>query len=152
MLTKNKVYAYITRGNNLLVFRHVDFPEAGIQVPGGTMEDGEDPLEAVLREAYEETGLDKLQVASYLGSDEWILAGEKGEKERIQRHFYHLNCHPNAPDRWLHEELNPSDGSPAPITFEFYWLPVESAAHLLPPYFQTQLENLVAILRGTVEH
>ncbi len=40
---RHKVYAYITHGHRLLVFSHRDFPEAGIQVPGGTMEEGEDP-------------------------------------------------------------------------------------------------------------
>ena len=48
---KQKVYAYITHANRLLVFRHVDEPDAGIQVPGGTMEEGEAPDEAVMREA-----------------------------------------------------------------------------------------------------
>ena len=41
-----KVYAYITRAEQLLVFSHVDFPEAGIQVPGGTLEPG-DQLESL---------------------------------------------------------------------------------------------------------
>jgi hypothetical protein len=26
------------------------------------------------------------------------------------------------PERWLHYELTPSDGSPGPIEFEFYWV------------------------------
>lgn len=55
---KDKVLAYITHGNRLLVFRHPHAPEAGIQVPAGTVEEGEDPGTAVLREAAEETGLD----------------------------------------------------------------------------------------------
>lgn len=36
-----KVYAYIKRAEQLLVFSHMDFPEAGIQVPGETLEPGE---------------------------------------------------------------------------------------------------------------
>ena len=36
-----KAFAYITRDDELLVFRHVDSPEAGIQVPAGTIEPGE---------------------------------------------------------------------------------------------------------------
>lgn len=35
-----KVYAYITHEERLLVFKHVDFPEVGIQVPGGTLDAG----------------------------------------------------------------------------------------------------------------
>jgi 8-oxo-dGTP pyrophosphatase MutT (NUDIX family) len=63
---RHKVYAYITRGDQLLVFRHIDFPGAGIQTPGGTIEEGEEPEDAVLREAVEETGLVKLRLVSHL--------------------------------------------------------------------------------------
>ena len=53
-----KVIAYITNGRRLLVFRDTDFPEAGIQVPAGTVDAGEAPQTAVMREAQEETGLE----------------------------------------------------------------------------------------------
>ncbi|HLE30393.1 MAG TPA: NUDIX domain-containing protein, partial [Anaerolineales bacterium] len=58
---KHKVLAYITRRRNgrtqLLVFTHRDFPEAGVQVPAGTVEPDE-PVEAALfREVHEESGL-----------------------------------------------------------------------------------------------
>ncbi len=50
MLYMKKVYAYITREKEgvmqLLVFKHRDIHEAGIQVPGGTVDEGE-TLEAV---------------------------------------------------------------------------------------------------------
>ena len=40
---KRKVLAYITKGQEpnleLLVFEHKDFPEAGLQVPAGTIEE-----------------------------------------------------------------------------------------------------------------
>ena len=55
------MYAYITRAEQLLVFKQVDFPEAGIQIPGGTIESGELPEDPVLREAFEETGLKRLE-------------------------------------------------------------------------------------------
>lgn len=56
----NKVYAYITHANKLLVFKHVGFPEAGIQVPGGTLDADETPEGADLREAVEGPGLQGL--------------------------------------------------------------------------------------------
>jgi ADP-ribose pyrophosphatase YjhB (NUDIX family) len=56
----NKVFAYIIRADHLLVFKHVDFPEAGIQIPGGTIESDELPEDDVLRESVEETGLERL--------------------------------------------------------------------------------------------
>lgn len=53
----DKALAYITRGTELLVFEHIGMPEAGLQVPGGTVKPHETPAEAVHREAQEETGL-----------------------------------------------------------------------------------------------
>ena len=53
---KHKVFAYITHGHHLLVFRHLYVPEAGIQVPAGTVETHERSDDAVLREASEEIG------------------------------------------------------------------------------------------------
>ena len=54
----DKVAAFVTRKRNgvkeLLLFRH---PRAGVQIPAGTVEDGENPETAVKREVYEETGL-----------------------------------------------------------------------------------------------
>ena len=67
MHTIEKVLAYITNRDNLLVFRHVDIPEAGLQVPAGTVQDGESPERAVLREAQEETGLKDLVLVRSLG-------------------------------------------------------------------------------------
>ena len=116
-----KVYAYITRGDHLLVFEHTQFPEAGIQVPGGSIEKGEDPEAAVLREAMEETGLKELKIQRYLGKSEYDLA-EVGNEGIHLRHFFHLRYSGEITPRWKSYELNPSDGSPAPIEFEFYWV------------------------------
>jgi 8-oxo-dGTP diphosphatase len=46
-----KVAAYITAGNRLLVFSQPAYPEAGTQIPGGTVRPGEMLDRAVLREA-----------------------------------------------------------------------------------------------------
>ena len=63
-----KVTAFITRpgssGLDLLLFQH---PSAGVQLPAGTVEEGETAEEAVLREAAEETGLAKLRLLSTIG-------------------------------------------------------------------------------------
>lgn len=73
-----KVTAFITResqaGPELLLFEH---PYAGIQIPAGTVEEGEQPTEAVLREAAEETGLAALSLCRYLGCQEDRLPGEQ---------------------------------------------------------------------------
>lgn len=52
-----KVLIYVVSHGHVLVHRHADFPEAGVQVPGGTVEEGESIIEAAYRELFEETGL-----------------------------------------------------------------------------------------------
>jgi len=111
--------AYITQAGRLLVFSHPDFPEAGIQVPGGMLKEGEEPDEAVMREAFEETGLEGLELRSYLGDCE-LDARERGEVYHCR--FYHLTYDGSAPERWRHDETDPSDGTPGPIAFEFFWV------------------------------
>jgi RimJ/RimL family protein N-acetyltransferase/8-oxo-dGTP pyrophosphatase MutT (NUDIX family) len=116
-----KVAAYITHGNRLLVFSHPGHPEAGIQVPGGAVESGEAVEEAVLREAKEETGLDGLELRAYLGVKEYDLSAW-GLSGVMRRHFYHLALCDQSPERWRHYEQFPSDGSPGPIEFELFWV------------------------------
>lgn len=68
----HKVAVFITRptsaGTELLLFRH---PHAGIQIPAGSVEEGEDIDAAALREAHEESGLpmSSLQIVRRIG--EW---------------------------------------------------------------------------------
>ena len=63
-----KVTAFIIRERDgikeLLVFKH---PTAGIQIPAGTVEVGEDIETAVKREVHEETGLQFVEIENYLG-------------------------------------------------------------------------------------
>jgi 8-oxo-dGTP pyrophosphatase MutT (NUDIX family) len=68
-ITLEKVTSFILRqgpgGPDLLLFEH---PSAGIQIPAGTVEEGEDPQTAALREGGEESGLSDLKLEAYLGS------------------------------------------------------------------------------------
>jgi 8-oxo-dGTP diphosphatase len=120
-VSRETAIAYITQGDRLLVFRHTQFPEAGIQVPAGTVEPGEPPQAAVLREAWEESGLQELEVRGFLGQCEFDVA-PYGRNMDERRYFFHLAFRGDAPETWRHDEMNPSDGSPAPIEFEFYWV------------------------------
>ena len=114
--TVKKVVAYITRGDGLLVFTHRDIPEAGVQVPAGTVEMDETPGAAVLREVHEETGLPPtaVRIAAYLGCNRFEAA-----PNCYERFFYHLLLTATVPDTWLHYET--SGGKSEPIAFSFHW-------------------------------
>ncbi len=116
----HKVMAYITHRGRLLVLAHPLTPEAGIQVPAGTLREGEDPEVGVLREAREETGLDGLVLLRFLGEETRDRA-DVGKDELHHRRFYHLACPGDPPDSWRHYEEDPSDGSAGPIPFDFSW-------------------------------
>jgi 8-oxo-dGTP pyrophosphatase MutT (NUDIX family) len=60
-----KVTAFITFNNLILLFKH---PTAGIQIPAGTVELNENPIDAVQREIKEETGLVKLNYKQMIGT------------------------------------------------------------------------------------
>ncbi|TXT54413.1 MAG: hypothetical protein BAJATHORv1_70113 [Candidatus Thorarchaeota archaeon] len=118
-----KVFAYITQGTKLLVFTEQGFPEGGIQVPAGSPEGNETLEEAVLREAREETGLEHFEVKRKLG--ETIFDNSIYNVDRIDRRvFFHLLCKQDTPERWTHEEQDPSiilEDTPEHILFDFYW-------------------------------
>jgi 8-oxo-dGTP pyrophosphatase MutT (NUDIX family) len=63
----DKVTGFVTRARagaiELLVFEH---PSAGVQLPAGTVEPGEAPAAAVLREVAEETGVTSCTVVEHL--------------------------------------------------------------------------------------
>jgi len=118
-----KVITYITQRGRLLVFRQMDFPEQGIQVPGGTVEAGEKLAAAALREAREETGLRGLTIERYLGCAEYHLKVDVGAPHL--RHFFHLECSEEAPQRWQHLGSFPADKPP--VRFELWWEPLASA-------------------------
>jgi 8-oxo-dGTP pyrophosphatase MutT (NUDIX family) len=88
-----KVTAFITREREgerqLLLFEH---PNAGVQIPAGTVEEGESPEQAVLREAAEETGLTGFSTLRYLG----CVERELPEGQRIIAGSTKVHTHPEA--------------------------------------------------------
>jgi 8-oxo-dGTP pyrophosphatase MutT (NUDIX family) len=118
-----KAFAYITHENRLLIFSHPHEPEAGLQVPAGTLLDGESPENGALREAQEETGLSGLRVVRFLGDVKFDRAGYDGLDEIHHRFFFRLVCNEGPPERWRHYESDPSDGSEPPL-FELWWVKI----------------------------
>jgi 8-oxo-dGTP diphosphatase len=151
---KKKAFAYITHEQHLLVFSHPFEPEAGIQVPAGTVEEGESTASAVMREAHEETGLQDLMLLALLGEDVRDMA-DFGRNEIQHRSFYHLRYTGSPNTRWRHTELDPSDGG-GPIIFEFFWVQLPDA---VPPLIADHGRFLPQLLQrlslgdsGNIEH
>ena len=123
MIEKRKVLTYVTYGNKLLVFTQPKSPEAGIQVPGGTVEPDENLDQAALREAVEETGLVNLRLGVFLGDDRCDRS-IYGMDEIHHRHFYHVMLDDTPLESWQHYEYTASDRPVGhePIPFDFYWI------------------------------
>ena len=93
--------------------------DAGIQVPAGTLESGESPDDGVMREAWEETGLDGLAIRRFLASRDYDMSSY-GVAELHRRYYYHLECTGDAPSVWRHFETG--GGTSEGIEFELYWV------------------------------
>jgi len=52
----------LNEADQVFIARRVDFPEGAWQMPQGGMDEGETPEEAVLRELYEETGIQNVEI------------------------------------------------------------------------------------------
>jgi 8-oxo-dGTP diphosphatase len=145
--TFEKVVCYITYQGKLAVFRHVDVPEAGIQVPAGTVEPGEEPQAAALREANEESGLTDLAVVSLLGED-LNDGADWGAYGLFHRSFYHLECLSPPPEVWRCYEENPSGHLVERYEFELWWCSLPDEVPRLAGRQDKFLPELVMSLRN----
>ena len=91
-----RVVAYVLRDRDLLVFEHRDFPDAGTQVPAGTVNHEEDPAVAVVREVFEETGVEARIVRELAYKD---AIAPRGEPRR--NFFFELETDETR-DAWEH--------------------------------------------------
>ena len=143
---KYKVFAYISHAGRLLVFSHPDHPEAGIQVPAGSVKEGEQLETAVMREAFEETGLQGLELVAFLG-EQWRSMADFGLDQIHHRYFYHLRFNGNPPETWRHYERDPSDGGSEAIAFDFFWARLPHGVPALIADHDAMLPRLLEQLR-----
>lgn len=128
-----KVFAYVTRGTELLVFRERGFEPFGLQIPAGSVELNESLEEAVLREIREETGLSDLHIKEYLGAVE-VDQSKYGLEEIHRRHFYHVITSESTPSTWWNEEEDPSivtEYTPDCIILDLFWISLLKARPIL---------------------
>ncbi|WP_414569719.1 NUDIX hydrolase [Nostoc sp. CCY 9925] len=122
--TTKKVIAYVTNKDKLMVFTHTDFPEAGVQVPAGTVEESEEPSEAVVREIYEESGVKGVRLIELLGIYQYDIAPSREEIQ--ERYVYHLELTEPTLSTWRHWEMH-SNINKKSIDFDFYWLKLDGS-------------------------
>lgn len=140
-----KVVAYVVHEGRLLVFSHDAFPlvEVGVQVPAGTIECGETPEQAAVREVAEETGL-RARVVRALGVENYDVRPSRPEVH--ERHFFHLESGTRTlPERWSAGEPLPSGGG-EPQEWTCFWIPLERG-HVLCAGFGARLGG-VAVSAG----
>ncbi|PWB35181.1 DNA mismatch repair protein MutT [Pseudomonas sp. SDI] len=112
----------------LLLFHH---PLAGVQLVKGTIEPGELPAQAALRELHEESGIATATVIRDLGC--W-----NAEHEQQIWSFQLCQPHCALPAQWTHQTLDDHGHA-----FDFFWAAVDD----LPlgechPVFQRALQHL----------
>lgn len=122
-----KVGIFVIRNSSarraeLLLFTHVDYPDAPIQIPGGTIEAGEDPYAAAQRELAEESGLSGLPLIRHLGVSEAVAPIDA--KTILQRHCYLFDGSGIA-DHWIHTVDGGEEDTG--LRFEYRWhaIPLE---------------------------
>ncbi len=135
MKCKNKVFAYITRGKNeateLLVFKHRDYPEAGIQVPAGTVEIGENHVAALKREIEEESGLTVFSDIRYLGHK---MYWAKQKDEIHHRYFYQLRFRGESLEHFRH--IVTGTGEDQDLVFDYSWVNLRQLPPLIAQHGQ----------------
>ena len=126
--SKTKVLVYCVREGRLLVFRHPDHSQeqVGIQVPGGSVRNGESIRDAAARELAEETGFGDFLIHEVIGSDRYDISPYRAEIQ--ERHFVRASPSCELPERWFGQEDH--EGRASPTRLEFFWIPLD-AAHVL---------------------
>ncbi|MEM6629077.1 MAG: NUDIX domain-containing protein [Bacteroidota bacterium] len=118
---KTKVLGYIVQKvhsvQKLLIFSHQHYPEAGLQVPGGTVEAGEKLEGALLREIKEESGLTEFGSVIYLGEATFI---HDQRQEMHRRHFFQVQYKGEVLEEFIHEVIEGEEDKG--LRFHYKWV------------------------------
>ncbi len=116
----------------MLLFLH---PLSGVQLVKGTIEQGETPNEAALRELAEESGIDVAMIKDDLGC--WA----SGHLDQIWS-FQLCQAQAALPEQWSHQTLDDHGH-----VFEFFWAPLDQLPYAdCHPVFQRALAYLCETL------
>ncbi len=131
----DKVRAYIIKEGRVLIFHEPDFPEACYQVPGGTVDPGEDFLASLHRELLEETG-------KYFEGDWELIHSEVITHPKTQKpqreHVYLLKYGQGDLMGWDH--VVSGEGEDQGILFRYEWISSQEALELLLPWMKAHLQ------------
>ncbi len=100
LTARTRVLAYITRNRaEILVFKHDDiYPDGGVQVLGGGLEENETLELGVMREILEETGLSLTGTPAFLGA----RVRQSAQYGPQFEHYFWLEVDPSTSDAWTH--------------------------------------------------
>lgn len=142
METSRKVFAYITRGpeekRELLVFEYKGEPEMGLQVPGGSIAEGELLIDALYREVHEETGLPS-DVLEFVGKIHKYNYYPQHRDKVYERNVFHFEYTGEQVDSWEHTIK--SQGRDNGLVVQFHWEPVDDL-----PALAAEQDNTIELL------
>lgn len=123
---KTKVLVYVVANGHLLVNLHTDFLDAGLQVPGGTIEPGESATTASARELYEESGL-RVSVAP-IEIDRYEFVADWDDSVHDRTVILFLD---NSIETVPFEHVVSSGSMDKGIRLKYFWVPIYAASRIL---------------------
>lgn len=145
---QNVAYVYLTCGSDLLVFRQTDFPDVGLQIPGGVALEDEEPQTTALRCFTEATGLSGLENVSWLGESTYVFTRVRTKYTR-NRQFFHATLPELRQKRWSATGPSP-DGSGRPIRLGYFVTPVFNGELALADELDVHLPAVRTAVRAAI--